>query len=336
MVLRITGLLVILALAAPARAQDQYGWAHKLINPGGKPIAEHDFGPVAKGSLLQHRIPISNIYSVPLNVQLGVSCDCVTVTCNKPVLQPKESATLDIQMDSRRFNGPKEVTVFFTVVNQQFFSTALFKLKANCRTDVAMNPGVVNFNIVPRGEQRQSQVTVEYAGMLDWQITQAPSNELFDVTVNQKYRQPGRVGYIVQMSLKNDAPAGSYKQELLLSTNDPNAPNLPIPFELTVQPALAVLPEIARFGGARVGATSEQKLFVRSGGKPFKIVGVDGLSDGLSIAEPLPTDLKPVHILTLKFAPTAAGPVNKKLKFLTDSGDSLSATCTVDCTVAAP
>lgn len=335
MVLRIASFAVILALAAPVSAQEQFGWAHKLLNPGGKQATEHDFGPVAKGSLLQHRIPITNIYGVPLNVQLGVSCDCVTVTCNKPVLQPKESAVLDIQMDSRRFNGPKEVTVFFTVVNQQYFSTALFKLKALCRTDVAMNPGVVNFNIVPRGEQRQSQVTVEYAGMLNWQITQAPSNELFDVTVAEKYRQPGRVSYIVQMSLKNDAPAGSYKQELLLSTNDPNAPNLPIPFELTVQPALAVLPEVARFGGARVGTTSEQKLFVRSGGKPFKIVGIDGLSDGLSIVEPLPTESKPVHIITLKFAPTVAGPVNKKLKFLTDAGESLTATSSVECTVAA-
>lgn len=338
MLFRLVCSVLILAVAAPVPAQEQqYGWAHNLLVVNGKPATEHDFGTVAKGAMLQHRIPIVNKYGVPLNIQLGVSCDCVKVTSSKPQLQPKEAGTLDIEMDTRRFNGPKEVIVYFTVNgqigNQPYFSTALVKLKANCRTDVAMNPGVVNFNIVPRGEQRQSQVTVEYAGMLDWRIT-APPNDLFDITVNEKYRQPGRIGYIVQMSLKNDAPAGSYKQELLLSTNDANAPNLPIPFELTVQPALAVLPEVARFGGARVGATTEQKLFVRSGGKPFKLVAIEGLTDGLSIAEALPTESKPVHIITLRLSPAAAGPLSKKLKFTSDGGENMSANCQIECNVS--
>jgi hypothetical protein len=340
MLSRICCLVAVVAVAMPARGQDQAGWAQQLLVSNGKAATEHDFGPVPKGALLQHRISVSNKYGLPLTIQLGVSCDCVKVSSSKAQLQPRETTTLDIEMDTRRFNGPKEVIVYFTVQGQlngqPYFSTALVKLKAFCRTDVAMNPGVVNFNIVPRGEQRQSQIDVTYQGVLDWRITQAPANELFDVAVVEKFRQPGRVGYIVQMSLKGDAPAGSYKQELVLSTNDANAPILPIPFELTVQPPLAVLPETLRFGSARVGATAEQKLFVRSGGKPFKIIGVEGLVDGLTIAEPLPTEARPVHIITVKFAPTTAGPVNKKLKFLTDGGEGLSASCTVDCTVAAP
>ena len=339
MLSRMYGLVVVCAIAAPAGAQDQFGWAHQLLIDNGKPATEHNFGTVAKGAMLQHRIPVINKYGLPLTIQLGVSCDCVKVTANKAQLQPTESTALDIEMDTRRFNGQKEVIVYFTVQGQingqPYFSTALVKLKAFCRTDVAMNPGVVNFNIVPRGEQRQSQVEVAYQGVLDWRITQVPTNDLFDITVNEKFRQPGRVSYIVQMSLKNDAPAGSYKQELVLSTNDAAAPNLPIPFELTVQPPLAVLPETMRFNSAQVGRTVEQKLFVRSGGKPFKVVSVEGLEGGLTIAEPLPTEAKPVHIITIRFAPTVAGPTNRKLKFLTDGGAGLSATCTVDCNVAA-
>ncbi len=334
MIARVLGFLIVVVGIAPVNAQDQFGWAQQLLLVDGKPATDKDFGTVAKGAMLQHRIPVTNKYGVPLNIQLGVSCDCVKVTSSKAILQPRETTTLDIEMDTRRFNGHKEVVIYFTVANQQYFSTALVKVKANCRTDVAMNPGVVNFAIVPRGESRQSQISVEYAGVLDWRITDHPANDLFDITVNEKYRQPGRVGYIVQMSLKADAPAGSYKQELLLPTNDPQTPNLPIPFELTVQSPLSVVPETARFGGARVGQTSDQKLFVRSGGKAFKIVSVEGLGDGMSIAEPLPTESKPVHIVTLKYAPTAAGPVNKKLKFRTDGGESLAATLTVDCTVA--
>src|SRR6516225_10491920 len=100
---RISGLLIVMALAVPARAQEQqYGWAHNLLIVDGKPATEHDFGTVAKGAMLQHRIPVINKYGLPLSIQLGVSCDCVKVTANKAVLQPKETTSLDIEMDTRR------------------------------------------------------------------------------------------------------------------------------------------------------------------------------------------------------------------------------------------
>jgi len=148
---------VVLLQAAPAvRAQDLTGWAYKLLATDGKPVSEKDFGTVPKGALLQHRFPMTNIYAVPLAIQTRVSCDCVTVTPSKAVLQPREPGYLDIQMDTRRFNGAKSVTVFMTVIHQQtsasdqyYTSTAILTIKGFCRTDVSLNPGVVNFGIVP-------------------------------------------------------------------------------------------------------------------------------------------------------------------------------------------
>ena len=166
MIARIYCMMLVVGVAAPASAQELQGWAHQFLSDNGKPAADHDFGTVAKGAMLQHRIQVTNKYAMPFTIQLGVSCDCVKVVSQKAVLQPKETTSLDIDMDTRRFNGKKDVVIYFTVTNQQFnkFSTALVKVSANCRTDVAMNPGVVNFAIVPRGESRTSQVTVEYAG----------------------------------------------------------------------------------------------------------------------------------------------------------------------------
>src|SRR4051794_5552632 len=93
--------LVILALAPTAPAQD--GWAAKVFTPdaGGKPPAGHNFGTVPKGAQLQHRFPVTNIYAVPLQIQTRVSCDCVSVTASPQTLQPWESGTLDIAMDTR-------------------------------------------------------------------------------------------------------------------------------------------------------------------------------------------------------------------------------------------
>jgi hypothetical protein len=173
---------------------------------------------------------------------------------------------------------------------------------------------------------------VDYAGVLPWQITGHAKSDLFDVAVVERYRQPGRVGYQVQLALRPDAPAGAFKQELALQTNDPAGPTLPVPFEVVIQPTLAVFPSgTVRLSGAKVGSTVEQKVSLQNRVKPFRVTGVEGLGDGLSIAEPVPTaDARPVHILTLRFTPTVPGPLSRKLVFRTDDGKGPTATVIVE------
>jgi hypothetical protein len=314
--------LLFTAVVSPVRAQEQAGWAYKLFtNKDGRAITEHDFGTVPKGAMLTHRFPLINMYSVPLTIQTRVSCDCVTVSLSKQILQSRESGYMDIQMDTRRFNGPKMVTVFFTVLHPQYTSTALINIKANCRTDVTLNPGGVNFGIVPRGQSVQAAVDVDYAGVNNWQLTGTAKNDFFDVAFAEKYRQPGRSGYRVTLTLKPDAPAGSYKQEVMLTTNDPAGPTVPVPFEVTVQSPMAVFPDPVKLPAARVGTPVEYKLSVRGSGKPFKIIGVEGLSDGVEFVEPMPSaEARPVHILTVRWTPTAVGELNKKIVLKTDAG----------------
>lgn len=329
MLRRLAGLMLALAgmTAASAQVQEQPGWAHKMFSSDGKAVLEHDFGSVPKGAILQHRWPLSNIYAVPLTIQTRVSCDCVSVSVSQQTLQPRQTGFLDIQMDTRRFVGAKVVSVFFTVVHPQYTSTAILTIKGFCRTDVALNPGAVNFGIVTPGQPVQTAVTVEYAGALPWQITGYAKNDLFDVSVSERYRQPGRVGYQVQLSLKPDAPAGAYKQELALQTNDPSGPTLPVPFEIVIQPTLAVFPGQLRLAGTKVGAAVEQKVSLKNANHSFKIVDVEGDGDGLAIVEPIPSaDARKVHILTVRYTPSTAGPVNRKLTFKTDDGKSATVT----------
>jgi len=323
MLRRLAGLSLVLAglTAVSAQTQEQPGWAHKMFSADGKAVLEHDFGTVPKGAILQHRWNLTNIYAVPLTIQTRVSCDCVSIALSSQTFQPRQTGHIDIQMDSRRFVGAKVVSVFFTVVHPQYTSTAILTIKGFCRTDVALNPGAVNFGIVTPGQPVQTAVTVDYAGALPWQITGFGKSDLFDVAVAERYRQPGRVGYQVQLSLKPDAPAGAYKQELALQTNDPAGPTLPVPFEIVIQPTLAVFPGQVRFASAKVGSPSEHKVSLKNMSRPFKILEVEGAGDGLAVVEPIPSsDARPVHILTVRFTPAAPGPVNRKLTFKTDDG----------------
>src|SRR6516225_6804369 len=101
----IVALAVLTLGAAEAPAQ---GWAEKMFKDG----LSHDFGTVPRGAQLFHRFTVTNIYAVRMEVTgISRSCDCVTAVAAKRILEPRETTTVDITMDGRRFTGPKSVTV---------------------------------------------------------------------------------------------------------------------------------------------------------------------------------------------------------------------------------
>ncbi|HYV36617.1 MAG TPA: DUF1573 domain-containing protein, partial [Gemmataceae bacterium] len=159
--------LIAAALSGwPTLAQQPSGaWADKLFQNK----TTHDFGTVAKGAQLKHSFAIKNIYAVPLDFSARVSCDCVTPTFSKKTLKPQEEGTLDINMDARKFTGPKSVTIYVTV-GPEYVSTATLVVTANARGDVVLNPGEVNFGVVQQGQQPSVKVDIDYAGFLDWRV----------------------------------------------------------------------------------------------------------------------------------------------------------------------
>src|SRR5262245_57784647 len=104
--------VVALALTAgPASAQTG-AWADKLF--AGK--TSHSFGTAARGTQLHHEFTLTNIYSVPLEItNVRSSCGCLTATPSVKSLKPKETATLNINVDTRKFSGPKTFNIFVTV-----------------------------------------------------------------------------------------------------------------------------------------------------------------------------------------------------------------------------
>jgi hypothetical protein len=327
--------------AQPQQAQQQpnpEGWAYKLLAVDGKTVTGHDFGTVPMGAQLHHSFKITNIWNVPIKIHTQVSCDCVKVTPSKPVLNKMEAGTLDIDMDGRRFQGAKQVNVFVTIVDDsprpQYTSTATLLITATSRTDVKLNPGAVAFGIVPRGQVAQQFIDIDYEGrQTDWGIVQVPKSDLFDISVKERIRAQGRIGYQVGLTLKADAAPGTYAQDLAITTNDPSSQTLLIPFQITVQPRLLVSPSPIRMPATRVGGEVTTTVLVQGPGKAFQITGVEGLGDGLTLARD-PQGARPVHYLTFKLNPTQAGQISRKLTVKTDGDKDLTATVTVEAAVA--
>ena len=310
-------LAVLVLSSAPASAQQ--AWAEKLF--GG--VTSHDFGGVPHGAQVKYSFAVKNIYAVPLTfVNVRSSCGCLKPVANPGTLQPQQTGTIDITIDTSRFKGPKLFNVFVTV-GPEFVSTATLTINAVSRQDVVFNPGQINFGVVPQGANPTQSVDVEYAGLLDWRMTEVVKNSAapFDVVVHEIKRDPpkqgfaGKVSYRLKATLKKDAPPGAIKQELILKTNDPMTPVLTLLVEGNVQATLTVAPNVANLGKTKVGEVKTLKVQVR-GARPFRILGVDGAGDAVKVE--VPTAIAATHLLTIRLEPTQAGELRRQLQIRTD------------------
>jgi hypothetical protein len=308
-------ILAVAALAVLAASAQAQGWAEKMFKDG----TSHDFGSVPRGAQLFHRFTITNIYAVRMEIT-GVKsgCGCVTATPAKRVLEPRESTTIDISMDARRFTGAKKVGVRVTV-GPEYTSSAELTVTANSRADIVFNPGQVSFGVVTRGQTPEQEIDVEYAGVLNWQVSEVIAKDApVDVTIKELYRRPGQVGYRLKVTLRPDAAFGNLKQDLFLKTNDPGSPLVPVLVEATVQTAVTVSPSTLSLGVVKKDEPLVRRVVVRSA-KPFQVLDVEGATDGITVEKS--STAAPVQTVTFKCTFGTPGAFKRELKIKTDLQD---------------
>jgi len=317
-------LLWLLATAAIVCADDR--WGDKLF----KGDLVCDFGTVAHGAELYHRFKITNIYKVPLDItDLRVSCGCVTATAPQKTIPPSETGYIEVRMDTTRFTGLKQVTVFVSVSgdNGGYYSSAELKVSANIRQDVVFNPGQIDFGAVNQGDTVTKNIDIDYAGSqaATWKITEVNTNNApVEASIKETNRIPpgpgteGRVSYKAVITMKKDASVGAIKQEILFKTNDPASPIVPAFVLATVQSAVNVNPAKLPLGSDIVlGSEIVKRVVVRSN-KAIKILGVEGDDDEVKL-DTLPSDARESHQLVIHCKPAKAGDFKRTLKIKTDA-----------------
>src|SRR5262245_51635110 len=119
----VIGLLVV--MPAPAAT-----WADSLFDN-----LAHDFGVVARGPTVSHSFRIANTTGQPVHISsIRVSCGCTSAGVRMADLPPGESTDLVAQMDTRRFVGPKSVTIYVQFDRPQWEEVRL-TVTANGRDD---------------------------------------------------------------------------------------------------------------------------------------------------------------------------------------------------------
>ncbi|MFQ3650875.1 MAG: DUF1573 domain-containing protein [Gemmataceae bacterium] len=312
---RTLGVLIALSLV-PTLAPAQTQWAEKMFTKG----RTHDFGTVPRGAQLTHSFEITNPYAVEMHItEVKSGCGCVTARATKTVLQPRETGAIEVRMDGTRYVGPKTVGIRVTV-GPRYISSAELRVTANGRTDVVFNPGQVSFGTVTAGETPTKSVMMEYAGTLDWKVNEIITKDMpYEVVVKEAYRRPGQVGYQVSVTLKKDAPVGLLRHELLVKTNDPASPTVPLLVEGQVMSSLSVQPSSLSLGVMKVGDPLIRRVLVR-GASAFKITEVK--ADGVEVEGGLPDKEASTHFVTLKLKASTAGAFRRQIQIKTTAQEA--------------
>ena len=303
-------LVVLLGLCATGSASAS--WADALFDE-----LSRDFGSVPRGPTLTHPFRLVNKTNQHVHIaSVRVSCGCTSAQALQHDLAPGQETAILVQMDTRRFQYTKSVTIFVQFDQPRWEEVRLW-VQANSRDDVTVIPESLAFGTVKRGTGSTTSVNISFLGDGNWQILGVKSDSNYvQPTVKQTRRDVGEVNYLLTAKLRPDTPAGKWYTDVWLQTNNPTTPRVRVPLTVEVAAPLSISPMIVILGEVKAGKQAERRLIVR-GSTPFRITGIKGTDKQLHVREP-DAESKTVHVLTVTLRPNRAGELNRTLRILTD------------------
>jgi hypothetical protein len=305
------------AIASNASGQD---WAKEMFSD-----TSHDFGVVARGAKVEYKIPIENKYEEDVHItSVRSSCGCTTPKVDKKLIKTWEKAELSLIVDTRTFLGRREATITITF-DQPFPAEVQVHVYAYIRSDVVVQPGVVQFGTVSQGIAMKQRVTVTYAGRSDWKIDRVESAcPYLEGQVKEVSRADGQVKYELWTILKADAPVGYIQDQIFLITDDPDqrSSRVPVPVEgiIASTSALSIRPSPLFLGIVDAGQSITKPLVIQ-GKTPFNIISVTSSDPHFKFKKP--DGSKTAQLLPITFtADEATGKFTGKIHIETDFPNS--------------
>jgi hypothetical protein len=319
--------LSMILAARPVSAQN---WYDSIF-----PERSKDLGTVARGSKIRHSFKLVNNTSHDVHIaSYTTKCGCTEVKIGARDIPPGTQTTIEALIDTTKFQGPK-ASGLTLIMDRPYPANVDLNLTCFIRGDVLLNPGVVDFQVTPRGSKPSVVLSLNYVGGVDnWAITKVHTiSSHVTATVREVGRSTGSVQYQVTAALSPTAPSGHLKDEITLITTDPSSPSIPISVSANVQAAVSVSPAILTLGKVKAGQTVTKEVIVRSS-QPFKIASLHAKKPDLNGVEATPSAAGAFHKVTLTFkAPNELGPYNTVLEVTPDLKDEPPAKLTVFATI---
>jgi hypothetical protein len=323
--------IVMATLVAPAADAQQ--WARKMFLKCSDQLS-HDFGVVARDSKAVYDFEFQNIFEEDIHVA-GVrsSCRCTVPQVTKNTLKTWEKGAVRAVFNTKSYLGRGSATLT-VIIDKPYYAEVQLSVRGYIRSDVMFTPGSVAFGDVEYGKLAERQVQVSHTGRSSWDIVDVRSaNPYFEVELNERQANFGRVAYTMTVRLKEDAPVGYIHDQLTIVTNESYNSSLELPVEGRVVSPLTVSPASLFMGIVRPGEVVTNKKLVVRGTRPFRITSVDCSSDAFDFS--VPQEAKTLHLIPITFTAGAnPGKVSLKIEVKTDLG--ATASCVASATITEP
>ena len=273
-----------------------------------------------RGSKVRHTYRVVNTTNEEIRiVNTHPKCGCTDVRLGARVIPPATQTTIEVTLDTTKFQGFKASGLTLTLDKPSSIEVDL-NLTAFIRGDVTLNPGNVDFGIVPHNAKQSRTLTLSYfGGRPGWRINGIETISPDLVVEAQPPATPstgGSLQYVLTATLKPTVPSGYFKDEITLETNDPSAPKIPISVSANIQAAVMISPALINLGTLKAGKTVTKVVLVRAT-KPFKVTGFKADRDELT-GKVADEDSKALHTVTLTFkAPAKPAPFHGVLEIQT-------------------
>lgn len=314
---------LVLFCGQPLLAQK---WARDMFE-----VTLHDFEVVPRGAKSEYEFKFTNKYKENVHVSsVRTSCKCTIPRIGKNELKTYEEGSIIAEFKTSDFVGPRSA-VITVVFDRPFYAELQLLVKGNIRSDIVPEPGEIQFGEVAVGSEKVTDVKISYMGTSKWEIEDVLSkNEHLGVKLSQPSTVSGKIEYIMNVRLKDSAPAGEFADEIVLVTNEAQSNRVTLPVRANVVPPLSV--EGVQLGTLRAGESKSERLLVKSK-TPFKIEKIECADARFTFS--LSDDEKPVHLIIFEFkADDKVGSFREKVIVHTNLKDPATAEASITGNVA--
>ena len=273
-------ILLLFGIGLTERGVAAESWGAPLFK-----TKRHDFGRVALGADAEFRFELTNIYDGDIKLlDVRSSCTCSSAKFSTSLLKPGDTGAVIVRLNTsgqhlRDNSAVLTVQLALDSDGARRYDTVQLAVSGYIRTDVVLTPGGIEFGSVPEGTTAQRTLQLEYTGRPGWALTKAERSQPFIYAQAEEIRREyGNVAYRITATLREDAPAGYFKDVLRFTTNElkagkPEPVEIQIPVQGVVTAPICAKPSPMLIGVIAPDETATKSIVIRSE-TPFRVTNV--------------------------------------------------------------
>lgn len=206
------------------------GGPDRLPSPAHIAVEEptYNAGRVSQGTSINHSFEFRNDGDVDLRInQVRTSCGCMTGTANLSVIHPGERGSIEVTFNTTSYFGSVERTTT-VLTNDGSKPVTQLKIRADIDFDVAIDPPEIYVGRVKRGATVRNFPRVLIGEGHEVDVRALESGEKVvtatwaDLSGSARERR-------LQLAIRPDAPAGEFRESILVRTDSSARPVVAVP-----------------------------------------------------------------------------------------------------------